>query len=355
MKAALYKGPRDVEIIDKPKPVPGPGQAVVKVVYVGICGTDVHSYMHPGIISPPTIFGHETVGTIDSLGEGVTGFKVGDRVAVGPPGNCGECHNCLSGRSSICIHGFPLTTGITPNTDGGYAEYMLVRNPKKMCIPVPAGMSMEEAVLFDVMGTSFHGIRYSRFKMGDSVAVLGTGPIGFSAMMLLKLGGASKVIALVRSEEKAKLSLEYGADIAIDITKVQGEALVEKVRSLTGGKGVDVSYECAGGAEPTQTCLSVTRSGGQVLLIGMSPEPLGVRTAFYGPTEIDLQITFVYDAAEIAMIFDFLASGKLPQAKKMVTDIIGMNDVVTKGLERLSRKNDQIKILLAPNGPNGKV
>jgi len=354
MKAALYKGPGDVEIIEKPKPAAGPGEAVVKVVYVGICGTDVHSYMHAGIISPPTIFGHETVGTVAEVGAGVTCVKVGDRVAVGPPGNCGECPNCLAGRSNICIYGFPRTTGISPNTDGGYAEYLLVRNAAKMCIPLPEKLSFEEAVLFDVMGTSFHGIRYSRFKVGDTVAVQGTGPIGLSAIMLLKLGGASKIIALTISEEKSKLALEYGADYALDITK-EGEGLADKVRSLTGGRGVDIAYECVGGAEPVANCLSITRSGGQVLLIGMSPDPLGVRTAFYGPTEIDLQVTFVYDAAEIAMIFEMLASGKVPQAKKMVTDIIGMDDVIEKGLKRLSRlDHDQIKILLAPNGKNGR-
>jgi len=348
MKAALYEGVRKVVLVDRPKPVAGAGEALVKVVYCGICGTDVHSYMHEGIISPPTIFGHETVGTVAEVGAGVTSCKVGDRVAVGPPGNCGECHNCLQGRSSICLKAFPLTTGITPNTDGGYAEYLLVRNPAKMLIPLPANLSFEEAVLFDVIGTAFHGIRYSRFKVGDTVAVLGTGPIGFSAIMLLKLAGAAKIIALVRSEAKARLALEFGADVALDIT-AEGDKLADKVRALTGGKGVDIAYECAGGTAPVNTCLSVTRSGGQVLLLGMSPEPLGCITARYGPTEIDLQITFVYDAAEIAMVFDFLASGRLPMAKKMVTDIIKMDDVVEKGLERLSKKNDQIKVLLAPN------
>ena len=144
MKAALYKGPGDVELIDKPKPTAGPGEAVVKVEYCGICGTDVHSYMHAGIISPPTIFGHETVGVVSEVGAGVTNVKVGDRVAVGPPGNCGECFNCLAGRSNICIHGFPRTTGFSPYTDGGYAEYVLARNAAKMCIPLPEKLSHPE-------------------------------------------------------------------------------------------------------------------------------------------------------------------------------------------------------------------
>lgn len=353
MKAALYKGPRNVEIIDKPKPVPGPGEAVVKVVYCGICGTDVHSYISTKVIQPPTILGHETVGVIDSLGEGLTGFKVGDRVAVGPPGNCGECHNCLSGRASICVKCFPLTTGISPKTDGGYAEYMLVRNPEKMCIPVPEGLSMEEAVLFDVMGTSFHGIRRSRFKMGDNVVVIGTGPIGLSAIMLLKLGGAGNLIVVVRSEAKAKLAREYGADYAIDQTQVKD--LAAEVRALTDGKGADITFESAGAPESFNNALKITRSGGQVMLVGVTGEPYTFTSAGFIRREIDMDASFVYDAAEVGMCFDFLAKGKLPMAGKMVTDMIGMDEVVTKGLERLAGKHDQIKILLAPNGKyNGK-
>jgi threonine dehydrogenase-like Zn-dependent dehydrogenase len=347
MKAAVYKGVRNVVIEDRPKPVAGPGQAVVKVEYCGICGTDVHAYKEAGMMEPPVILGHETVGTVAEVGAGVTSVKVGERVAVGPPGNCGECHNCLQGRASICTKGFLLTTGITSNTDGGYAEYMLVRNPAKMCIPLPKNLSFEEAVLFDVIGTSFHGIRRSNFKMGDDVVVIGTGPIGLSAIMLLKLGGAGKLIVIVRSEAKAKVAKEYGADYVIDQTKVAD--LGAAVRELTGGKGADITYESAGSPEAFANALNITRSGGQVMIVGVSGQPSSFVSARYIPQEINMDTSFVYDAAEVAMVFDFLASGKLPIAKKMVTDIIGMNDVVTKGLERLAGKNDQIKILLAPN------
>jgi threonine dehydrogenase-like Zn-dependent dehydrogenase len=328
-------------------PVAGPGQAVVKVDFVGICGTDVHAYKEAGMCEPPVVFGHETVGTVYQIGEGVTSCKVGDRVAVGPPGNCGECHNCLSGRASICTKGFMLTTGITSNTDGGYAEYMLVRNPAKMCIPLPENLSSEEAVLFDVIGTSFHGIRRSNFKLGDNVVVIGTGPIGLSAIMLLKLAGAGRLIVVVRSESKAKIAKEYGADFVVDQTKVSDIAAA--VQELTDGKGADITYECAGSPESFANALKITRSGGQVMLIGVSGQPYSFVSAGLIPHEINMDTSFVYDAAEVSMVFDFLAKGKLPKAKNMITDTIVLKDVVTKGLERLAGKNDQIKILLAPN------
>ncbi len=348
MKVALYKGVRDVVLEDRPMLTAGPGEAIVKVEYVGICGTDVHSYMHEGIISPPTVFGHETVGTVYQLGAGVTSCMVGDRVAVGPPGNCGECHNCLQGRASICVNGFLRTTGISPMTDGGYAEYLLVRDPKKMLLPIPRNVSFEEAVLFDVLGTSFHGIRKSNFKLGDTVLVIGTGPIGISAIMLLKLGGAGKLIVATLGEEKRKLGLQYGADASFDVSK-EGAGLADKVRELTDGKGADITFDCAGGSAAVNTAIDATRSGGQIVLIGVDGKPTSFVTARVVPHELELTTSFVYDAAEVGMIFDFLASGKLPLARTMVTDIIGMGDVVEKGLERLSKDNDQTKILLAPH------
>lgn len=347
MKAAVYKGVRNVVLEERPMPVAGPGQAVVKVEYCGICGTDVHAYKETGMCEPPVVFGHETVGTVYQIGEGVTSVKVGDRVAVGPPGNCGECHNCLQGRASICTKGFMLTTGITSNTDGGYAEYLLVRNPAKMCIALPKNLSFEEAVLFDVIATSFHGIRRSTFKLGDDVVVIGTGPIGLSAIMLLKLGGAGKLIVVVRSEAKAKIAKAYGADYVIDQTKVPD--LGAAVRELTGGKGADVTFESAGAPEAFANALNVTRSGGQVMIVGVSGQPSSFVSARYVPQEINMDTSFVYDAAEVATVFDFIANGKLPMAKKMITDTIVLKDVVSKGLERLAGKNDQIKILLAPN------
>jgi threonine dehydrogenase-like Zn-dependent dehydrogenase len=344
MKVAVYKGVKNVVLEDRPKPVAGPGEVIVKVKYCGICGTDVHAYLHEGMCEPPVIFGHETVGVVDELGAGVTSCKVGDRVAVGPPGNCGECHNCLNGRASICTKGFLLTTGITSHTDGGYAEYLRVRNPSKMLIQIPQNLSFEESVLFDVIGTSFHGIRRSQFKVGDNVVVIGTGPIGLSAIMLLKLGGAGKLIVVVRSEAKAKIAMKYGADV----TLLDGPDLPEKIRLLTGGKGADITYECAGQPAAFANALNMTRSGGQVMIIGVTGEPSSFVSARYVPQEINMDTSFVYDAAEVAMVFDFIASGKLPVAKQMVTDIIGMDDVVVKGLERLSKSSDQIKILLDP-------
>jgi (R,R)-butanediol dehydrogenase/meso-butanediol dehydrogenase/diacetyl reductase len=166
--------------------------------------------------------------------------------------------------------------------------------------------------------------------------------------MLLKMAGAGKLIVIVRNAAKAEIALQYGADIAVNQI-VEGDKLADKIHELTGGKGADITYECAGAPESFANALNVTRSGGQVMIIGVSGQPSSFVSARYVPQEINMDTSFVYDAAEVAMVFDFIAGGKMPMAKKMITDIIKLDDVVTKGLERLAGKNDQIKILLAPD------
>ena len=180
MRTAVLYGKEDIRIEDRPVPEPGPGQMLVKIDYVGICGTDIEFYKLGQTPTPlPKILGHENSGTIVKLGEGVTDFQVGQRVLCGPPAHCKEnCSPCKEGKTNICIHGFPRTAGIGM-PDGGYAEYLLIEDvAHTMIIPVPENVKMEDAVLFDVICVALHGIRMSRFKLGDSVVVSGMGPAG---------------------------------------------------------------------------------------------------------------------------------------------------------------------------------
>ena len=205
MKVAAFYGKGDVRIEDRPIPTPGPNQLVVKINYVGVCGTDVEFYKggYPPFVHLPMVLGHENVGTVTAVGEGVTEYQVGDRILCGPPSHCAEdCPSCQRGETNICIYGFPRTAGIG-GPDGGYAEYMLVRDVKHtMLVKVPDGVDLKDAVLFDVICVALHGIRKSNFKVGDNVVVSGTGPIGLSALQFLKAAGANKIIALGTSPSK---------------------------------------------------------------------------------------------------------------------------------------------------------
>lgn len=348
MKAAVFYGKGDIRIEERPVPKAGPGQMVVKIDYCGVCGTDMEAYRHE-IVKPVIVLGHENVGTVYEVGEGVTGFRVGDRVLCGPPSYCAEgCAACRAGRPNICANGFPRTNGIG-GPDGGYAEYMLVGDvAHTMIIPVPEGVDERDAVLFDVICVSLHALRRSSFKVGDTVAVSGGGPIGLAAVRIARAAGARRIVALEADESKFAKLLEYGADACINVRTCAD--LGGEVRRLLGSpEGADVTLECSGNQASLVNCImQVAKSGSQVVLVGIVGEPLSqLVLAPVIPREIDLISSFVYTPEEIRMYLDMLSSGRL-SFPGMVTDVIALDDVVEKGVARRDRTG-QLKILIDPS------
>ena len=348
MKAAVFYGAGDIRVEERPMPKAGPGQVVVKIDYCGVCGTDVEAYKYE-IVKPVIVLGHENVGTVYEVGEGVTKFKVGDKVLCGPPSYCAEgCSSCKSGKPNICTYGFPRTNGIG-GPDGGFAEYMLVGDvDHTMIIPVPEGVDEKEAVLFDVICVSLHALRRSNFRFGDTVAVSGTGPIGLAAIQIAKAAGARRVVAIGTSAEKDAICKAYGADAYVNAKECGN--LAEEVRKVLGSPdGADVTLECAGNQGSLLNCVfQIAKNGSQVILVGIVGEPLDkLSLAPVIPREIDLISSFVYTPEEIEMYLDMLASGKI-QFPGMVTDIIALDDVVEKGVARQDRRG-QLKILLDPS------
>lgn len=350
MKAAVYYGKEDVRIEDRPKPTAGPGQLVVKIDYCGICGTDMETYRYGELIQPVIVLGHENVGTVAEVGEGVKGFKVGDRLICGPPSHCAEdCPSCRRGETNICIHGFPRTAGIG-GPDGGYAEYMLVRDAAHtVLLKIPPEVDSRDAVLFDVVCVSLHGVRLSNFKFGDNVVVSGTGPIGIAAIQILKAAGANKIIALGTTSAKFPQFKQYGADYCINSKEVTGDALAAEVRRIFNNEvGADITYECAGNNTSMENCMYYcTKPGGQVLALGQIGSPLTLVHARFAVHEIDLKSSFVYTPDEIQIYLDMVASGKL-NFDGMVTDIVSLDDCVEQGLDRKDHTG-QLKILIDPS------
>ncbi len=348
MKAAVFYGKEDVRIEERAMPVPEANQLVVKIDYCGICGTDLETYATGGPISPVIVLGHENIGIVTAVGEGVTDYKVGDRLLCGPPTQCAEmCPSCKRGETNVCINGFPRTAGIG-GPDGGYAEYMLVRDVKHtLLIKVAESVDPKQAVLFDVICVSFHGIRISNFKLGDNVVVSGTGSIGLAAISLLKAAGANKIIALGTTTSKFPLLKEYGADHCINPKETDN--LAGEIREYFGSEvGADVVFECAGNNASLENCVyHCVKPGGQVMLVGTIGSPMTLVQAAFGIHEVDLKSSFVYTADEVKMYLEMLESGKI-QFPGMVTDIIALDDVVEKGLGRKDRTG-QIKILIDPS------
>ncbi len=348
MKAGVFYGIGDLRIEERPMPKAGPGQMVVKIDYCGLCGTDIEAYKYE-IVKPVIVLGHENVGTVYEVGEGVEGFKVGDRVLCGPPAHCAEnCSACQVGKTNICAYGFPRTNGIG-GPDGGMAEYMLIGDvAHTMIIPIPDDVDPKDAVLFDVICVALHALRKSNMKFGDNVVVSGAGPIGLAQIQLAKAAGARKVVVLDTRDERFPVLQQYGADAYVNVNTC--ENIGAEVRRLLGNEdGADVTFECAGTQASLLNCIfEAAKSGSQVLLVGIVGEPLSqLSLAPVIPREIDLISSFTYTPEEVNLYLDMLAAGKI-QFPNMVTDIIPLDDVVEKGICRPDRRQHR-KILIDPS------
>lgn len=351
MKAGVFYGKEDLRIEDIPVPQVGPGQMLVKIDYVGICGTDVEFYksgMCPPFTKLPLVLGHENCGTVCEVGEGVTKFKVGDRVLCGPPGHCAEdCTPCKEGRTNICLNGFPRTAGLG-QYDGGYAPYLLIHDvAHTMIVPVPEGVDMKDAVLFDVICVSLHGVRASNFKFGDNVVVSGTGPIGLAAIQILKAAGANKVIALGTTSAKEPIIKAYGADYFINSKECPD--LAGRIKEILGTEvGADVVYECAGNMTSLHNCVyQCVKPGGQVAVIGTIQEPMAnLIPGQFSIFEPSMLFTFTYTENDVRIYLEMMAQGKL-SFPNMVTDIVSLDECVEKVFA--GDRKGQIKVLIDPS------
>ena len=351
MKAGVFYGKEDLRIEEKPIPQVGPGQMLVKIQYCGICGTDVEFYnsgMVPPFCALPLTLGHENCGVVCEVGEGVTQFKVGDRVLCGPPGHCAEdCPSCKQGKTNICIHGFPRTAGLG-QFDGGYAEYLLINDvAHTMIVPVPDGVDFKDAVLFDVICVSLHGVRGSNFKFGDNVVVSGTGPIGLAAIQILKAAGANKIIALGTTSSKEPIIKAYGADYFIN-SKECKDLHGEICKILGNEVGADVVYECAGNMISLANCVyQCVKPGGQVSIIGTIQEPMSALIpGRFSIAEPNFQFSFTYTEEDVKIYLDMVASGKL-SFPDMVTSVVSLDECVEKVFA--GDRRGQLKVLIDPS------
>ena len=347
MRAVKYHGVHNLELVEIEKPEAGPGEVLVKVAYCGICGTDIHAYNMPGIFDWELIPGHEAVGIVEAVGTGVTCVAVGDRVAVGPPGDCGSCYSCNTGHPNTCCNAFPNTLGIGPNTQGAYAEYVLSKFPQNELFRIPEGIQLEQAVLFDVLGVGFHAVRRSEMKVGDDIIVTGCGPIGLSVIQTAKMAGAKTLIAFDLLESKRAMALKAGADYAFNPSDSEDMAKAKALLGHTGG--AQVAFEAAGHPDSVKTGVELTMANGQIVLVGSDGRPYELVTAALGPMEYDLKFSFTYTKEEIHMLFELITMGKFR------TDLYSIEKVELEEAEKkmiqMSRGElDVARVLLMPNG-----
>jgi len=265
MRAAVFRGSgRPLVVEEVPRPVPGPGDALVKVAACGFCHTDLHYLDHnvPTAKTPPLILGHEISGIIEELGPGASARSVGDRVLVPSVLPCGECEYCRAGRGNIC----PQLTMPGNHIDGGFAEY--VRVPARELVGLPADLDLSNsAVIADALTTPYHAVvRRARVRSGDWVVVVGCGGVGINAVQFAAAAGAN-VIAVDLRLEKRETARRLGACEALD--PAEHPDLGREVRKRSGG-GADVALEVVGKPETVSLALSTLRRGGRLCVVGYS-------------------------------------------------------------------------------------
>ncbi len=242
------------------------GEAVIRVTLTTICGTDLHILRGEYPVKPGLIIGHEPVGIIHELGEGITGHEVGDRVLVGAITPCGQCNFCLGGNWSQC--GGPLGGWKFGNTiNGAQAEYLLVPHAQANLAKIPDDLADEQVVLLaDIASTGISAAESADLQIGDTVAVFAQGPIGLCATAGARLKGASLIIAVEADPVRTEMSKRMGADVVLDFTR---EDVVESIKHLTRGSGVDVAIEALGTQTTFESALRVLRPGGTLSSLGV--------------------------------------------------------------------------------------
>lgn len=273
MKALVFRGPNQIGIESMPIPRPGYGEAVMRVTLTTICGTDVHILKGEYPVKPGLIIGHEAVGVIHELGEGVTGYQKGERVLVGAITPCGQCEFCLSGDLSQCggaIGGWKFGNTI----NGAQAEYLLVPNAEANLAKIPEHLRDEEVVLLaDIASTGFSASERAPVTIGDSVAIFAQGPIGLCATVGARLHGASCIYVVDSNPLRLQRAKEMGADVTLNFNQVDP---VAEIMRLTSGRGVDVAIEALGQQETFENCLKVLRPGGTLSSLGVYSGKLSI-------------------------------------------------------------------------------
>jgi len=269
MRAAVLYGVDDIRVEEVPMPVIDEQRDVlIRIHSVGICGSDVH-FLKWGrigdfVLETPTIMGHEAAGEVVEVGGKVTGLSPGDRVAVEPGYPCRRCEFCKSGRYNLCPDVVFLAA---PPIDGAFAEYLAW--PADFVFKLPDEVSLDEGAMLEPLSVGMHAARRSGVTGGDTVAVLGAGPIGLTALQAARAHGATTIIATDMVPLRLEKARALGATHVLDAREVNVE---EAIAEMTSGRGVDVVLECAGAAATIQMALRIVKNGGKVQLVGMPQE-----------------------------------------------------------------------------------
>ena len=276
MKALTYQGEGEVKVIDVPKPaIGGSSEALIKITLGAVCGSDLHILHGHTPMSPGAVLGHEFVGVVEEVGAEVKRFKPGDRVVSSFFTSCGHCPLCRKGWFNQCVDKATFGHGeYFGNLGGGQAEYVVVPLADHSMEVIPDGMSDEQAIFVgDILSTGYFGAERAEIKPGDTVAVVGAGPVGLMATMCAQLFGPARVFVIDMVDARLETALGLGG-IPINASQTHP---AEAVKEFTGGIGSDSSIECVGLMSAVDTAINSVRGGGTISMVGV---PAAVQADF---------------------------------------------------------------------------
>jgi (R,R)-butanediol dehydrogenase / meso-butanediol dehydrogenase / diacetyl reductase len=349
MKAAVFHAEHDVRVEEVADPAgPGAGQVLIRPLWCGICGTDLHEYAMGPIVIPasphrlngsqlPQVLGHEFSAEVVETGPGVANVRAGQRVSIMPLLFCGTCYFCRRGLNHLCVS--MACIGLSYDW-GGIAELAVV--PASHVSPLPDSVSDLQGALVEPAAVAAYGVDVAQVRPGDTVLVTGAGPIGALASLYAAQLGARVVISEV-NPVRAELAESLDVGEVLDPTQID---VVEWLRDRTEGVGADAVIECSGNERALQTAIDAVRSAGRISQTGLHTKAAAIEPMKLSEHDIALVGTWCYPVTDWPRIIDLIARGRLP-VEKVVTAQVPMADVVARGFEvLLSPTGDQVKVLV---------
>jgi len=340
MEAALLYGVKNLRVENIDMPEVGLGEILVKVRAATTCGTDVKIFQRgyvSGVIQYPTVFGHEWAGDVVKVGEGVSWLKEGMRVRAGNSAPCLRCKMCQKGNYNLCENMMWLW--------GAYAEY--IKAPARIVMlnmqEIPLSITYEEAAVTEPLACVLHGIEKANIKLGDTVAIIGAGPIGLLHLQTAKKMGAEKIMISDLVDERLQVAQELGAD---ETANAKREDPVEKIKRFTDGYGADVVIEAIGLPATWEQALKMVRKGGTVLEFGGCPPgtEITVRTELLHYGEVTMLGTFHATPAHFKKALNLIASGTV-KVKPLITRRMKL-DEIKDAFEILTTSKSDLKIVI---------
>ncbi len=341
MKVAVMRGIGKMDYEERDIPKPEADEVLVKLEYVGICGSDMHYYEQGAIgsfiVKPPFVLGHEPGGVVVETGENVTNLKKGDRVALEPGKTCGKCRFCKEGKYNLCPD---VVFFATPPVDGVFSEY--VAHKADLCFPLPDNVSTLEGALIEPLAVGFHAAKQGGASVGQKALVFGAVCIGLMTMMALKACGVSQVFVVDIMKKRLTKALELGADGVIDNSK---EDIQRKTDELTGGQGFDLVVNAAGTDITENQAIHVVCNGGTIVLVAYGPKDfMNLEMNVAINKEITFKTVFRYRHI-YPMAIEAVSQGKV-NLKDIATHIFDFDDIKTAMDRSIKEKAEIVKAVV---------